>query len=210
MFLWTAVTAIAAIALVSAELVHARRVYRVCKLVASTGFVGLAVAAGALAHGYGVAVLTGLVLSWAGDAFLLARGSKRAFAAGMGAFAGAHVAYMVGFAQLGPSWPASALALVALAVLGRLVLAGLVPRVPASLRTPVRVYAALLSAMLAMAVGAFAGGARWLVPVGALAFYLSDGFVARERFVRPGPENRLFGLPLYYAAQVCLAWSTCP
>jgi uncharacterized membrane protein YhhN len=207
---WTTVTAVATIALVLAELAHARRAYRVCKLVASTGFVGVAVAAGALAHGYGVTMLAGLVLSWAGDAFLLARGSKRAFAAGMGAFAGAHVAYMVGFAQLGPSWPVCGLGLAVLGLPARLVLAGLVPRVPASLRTPVRVYVALLSAMLAVAVGAFAGGARWLVPAGALAFYLSDGFVARERFVRPGPVNRLFGLPLYYAAQVCLAWSTCP
>lgn len=210
MIAWTAVTAIAAIALVVAELVHAPRAYRVCKLVASSGFVGLAVAAGALGHGYGVTMTAGLVLAWAGDACLLARGSKRAFAAGMGAFAGAHLAYMLGFAQLGPSWPVCALALALLALPARLVLAGLVPRVPASLRAPVRVYVAVLSAMLAMAVGAFAGGARWLVLAGALAFYLSDGFVARERFVQPGPINRVFGLPLYYAAQVCLAWSTCP
>lgn len=207
---WTAVTAALVIALVVAELVHASRAYRACKLAASTGYVGVAVAAGALSHGYGITILAGLVLAWAGDAFLLARGSKRAFAAGMGAFAGAHVAYMVGFAQLGPSWPACGLALALLALPARLVLGGLVPRVPANLRTPVRIYVALLSAMLAMAVGALAGGARWLVPVGALAFYLSDGFVARERFVRPGSLNRLFGLPLYYAAQVCLAWSTCP
>ncbi len=210
MIAWTAVTAIAAIALVVAELAHAPRAYRVCKLVASSGFVGLAVAAGALGHGYGVTMTAGLALAWVGDACLLARGSKRAFAAGMGAFAGAHLAYMLGFAQLGPSWPVGALALALLALPARLVLAGLVPRVPASLRAPVRVYVAVLSAMLAMAVGAFAGGARWLVLVGALAFYLSDGFVARERFVQPGPINRVFGLPLYYAAQVCLAWSTCP
>lgn len=207
---WTAVTAIAAIALVGAEVMHARRAYRVCKLVASTGFVGLALTAGALTHGYGVAMFIGFVLAWAGDAFLLARGSKRAFAAGMAAFAGAHLAYMAGFAQLGPSWPVGALALTVLAPPAMLVLDRLAPRVPASLRAPVRIYVAFLSAMLAMAVGAFAGGARGLVLVGALAFYLSDGFVARERFVRPGPVNRVFGLPLYYAGQLCLAWSTCP
>lgn len=210
MITWTFLTALAAIALVGAELAHARRIYRVCKLAASTGFVGLVVAAGALTHGYGIAITLGLVLAWVGDACLLARASKRVFIAGMAAFAGTQIAYMIGFAQLGPSWTASALALAVLAWAARLGLAGLLPRVPAVLHPPVRTYVALLTAMLAMAVGAFVGGGGWLVLTGALAFYVSDGFVARERFVQPDPLNRVFGLPLYYAAQMCLAWSTCP
>jgi hypothetical protein len=41
--------------------------------------------------------------------------------------------------------------------------------------------------------------------IGALLFYLSDLAVARERFFESGFENRLFGLPAYYAAQVILA-----
>ena len=40
---------------------------------------------------------------------------------------------------------------------------------------------------------------------GALAFYLSDLSVARDRFVRPAFVNRAWGLPLYYGAQFVLA-----
>jgi uncharacterized membrane protein YhhN len=43
--------------------------------------------------------------------------------------------------------------------------------------------------------------------IGALAFFLSDLSVARNRFVAPGFVNRLWGLPLYYAAQLLLASS---
>jgi hypothetical protein len=45
------------------------------------------------------------------------------------------------------------------------------------------------------------------IPVGATAFYLSDVFVAREQFVAKAVANRMWGLPLYYLAQVLLAWS---
>ncbi len=39
----------------------------------------------------------------------------------------------------------------------------------------------------------------------AVMFYFSDLAVARDRFVEPGPVNRLWGLPLYYAAQFVFA-----
>jgi hypothetical protein len=39
------------------------------------------------------------------------------------------------------------------------------------------------------------------------AFYLSDLFVARQRFVAPAFANRLYGLPLYYLGQFLLAFS---
>ena len=39
----------------------------------------------------------------------------------------------------------------------------------------------------------------------AVAFYLSDVSVARDRFVAPGFGNRIWGLPLYYAAQLLFA-----
>lgn len=209
MLAWTAVTALAAVALVAAELADVRWAYRACKLLASTGFVALAVAAGALDHAYGVTVLAGLVLAWIGDACLLARGTSRAFAAGLGAFALAHVLYAAGFAQLEPRWPVAGLAAIALALPAARVLRWLAPHVPARLRAPVRAYVAVISAMLAMAAGAGASG-HVLAAAGALGFYLSDLFVARQRFLRPSALNRLCGLPLYYGAQICLAWSTCP
>ena len=46
-----------------------------------------------------------------------------------------------------------------------------------------------------------------LLFVGAIMFYLSDLFVARDRFVKEGWINRLLGLPLYYLGQFLLAFS---
>jgi hypothetical protein len=47
-----------------------------------------------------------------------------------------------------------------------------------------------------------------LVPViGATCFMSSDVAVARDRFVTPGVANRVWGLPLYYGAQLLLAWT---
>lgn len=42
---------------------------------------------------------------------------------------------------------------------------------------------------------------------GALLFYLSDIFVARDRFLKTSFLNRLVGLPIYYAGQFLLAFS---
>jgi uncharacterized membrane protein YhhN len=48
---------------------------------------------------------------------------------------------------------------------------------------------------------------RVVIFVGALSFYFSDVFVARNRFLKPGFINRLIGLPLYYFGQFLLAFS---
>ncbi len=41
----------------------------------------------------------------------------------------------------------------------------------------------------------------------ALSFYVSDVFVARDRFLKEEFINRLVGLPMYYAGQFLLAFS---
>ena len=46
-----------------------------------------------------------------------------------------------------------------------------------------------------------------LVQWGAGLFFVSDLFVARGRFVRPGKVNQLVGWPLYYAGQFLPALS---
>ncbi|MGD8343990.1 MAG: lysoplasmalogenase [Desulfobacterales bacterium] len=48
---------------------------------------------------------------------------------------------------------------------------------------------------------------RMLACAGALSFYISDVFVARQRFVKSAFLNRLVGLPLYYGGQFMLAFS---
>jgi hypothetical protein len=48
---------------------------------------------------------------------------------------------------------------------------------------------------------------RYMVLIGALSFYASDIFVARNQFVIDAYVNRLIGLPLYYFAQFLFAVS---
>ena len=63
---------------------------------------------------------------------------------------------------------------------------------------------------LALSAGAVAGGASPALVVGATMFLFSDLAVARDRFIAPGIRNRLWGLPLYYAAQLVLAAASGP
>jgi uncharacterized membrane protein YhhN len=74
---------------------------------------------------------------------------------------------------------------------------------------------AYIIVITAMVAGAFTvlGDARlhstgrFLVIFGAVSFYISDLFVARDRFFKTEFSNRLLGLPLYYAGQFLLAFS---
>jgi len=56
-----------------------------------------------------------------------------------------------------------------------------------------------------LAVGASFAVASPGMAAGAVLFAVSDLAVARERFVRAAFTNQLWGLPLYYAAQVVIA-----
>ena len=51
------------------------------------------------------------------------------------------------------------------------------------------------------------GSGRIMIFVGALSFYFSDLFVARDRFIKEEFLNSLVGLPMYYAGQFILAFS---
>jgi uncharacterized membrane protein YhhN len=75
------------------------------------------------------------------------------------------------------------------------------------MRVPISAYMLVISAMCVVAIGAGGAGAPWMIPVGALMFTASDIAVVRDRFVSQGFVNRLWGLPLYYAAQLIIAWS---
>jgi uncharacterized membrane protein YhhN len=203
---WMALTAAALIGLLAAESRGSRWGVYVCKPLASTGFVGAAIAAGALASGYGRAVLAALVLSWIGDVLLMSSRSAL-FLAGLGAFLIAHGGFGAAFVLRGQAlgWAAGALA--GLAVPAWIVSRWLRPHLPPEMRVPVHAYIVVITGMLALAVGTVAGGSPGIILVGALAFYLSDLSVARDRFIRESFANKLWGLPLYYAAQLCLAAS---
>lgn len=203
---WTLLTLAALAGLLVAEARGLRLLAFVCKPLASAGFVGAALAAGASETSYGRMVLAALVLSWIGDVLLLSQRSGP-FLGGLGAFLLGHVAFGAAFVLRGvdPAWSLAALAVLVLPAL--VVDRWLLPHVPASLKVPVRAYVVVITLMLALAVGTRGEGATWLIPAGALAFYLSDLSVARDRFLRETLVNQLWGLPMYYAAQLLLAAS---
>ena len=178
----------------------------VAKIAASCGFLAVAYFAGALKSTYGKLLLAGLTLSFLGDAFLIGD-SRQAFLAGLAAFLLAHVVYIAAFAVNGVSyrWMGfSALPIIACAVA---VSAWLAPHTPPELSLPVRLYTGVISGMLVAAIGTRGKGGSVLIVVGASLFFLSDLSVASLRLVQTDFPHYVWGLPLYYAGQLCLALS---
>jgi len=178
----------------------------VAKLAASTGFVLVALALGATGTRYGQLILGALLLGWVGDALLLSRAAK-AFLGGLGAFLLSHLLFAAAFATGALSWPAMGVAAVVALVFGAVVLRWLLPHTPAEMRVPVLAYVVVILAMCITAAGHAVATQRWMVLLGAVMFAASDIAVARERFVRPGFINQLWGWPAYFVAQLVLAWT---
>ena len=158
-------------------------------------------------HGF---LIAGLVFCLFGDVLLALPGEK-AFLAGLVSFLLGHVLYVPAFLAAAGAGPWNLAAVPPLGVSGWVVWRWLEPRL-GGMRRPVAVYIVVISLMVCSAAGlagasALGGAGRLLVIGGALAFYVSDLFVARDRFVHEGFENRLIGLPLYYGGQFMLAFS---
>ncbi len=204
-WVFTALTAAALVVLLVGERGNVT-LRNVAKPIASAGFVGVALSAGALETHYGTWIFFGLMLGAAGDVLLLGA-SQTAFLSGLVAFLMGHVLYVIAFLTLGldagASFIAGSVALVAAAI----VFVWLRRHLPAAMIGPVVGYIVVISAMVVTAIAAVAAGAGALILVGASLFYLSDLAVARDRFVSPGFLNRVWGLPLYYAGQLLIAWS---
>lgn len=204
-WVFVAVTAVGLAGLLAGERSGSRLRF-IAKPLASIGFVGLAVTLGAFESTYGRWILVGLVLGWIGDVALLGK-SGVSFLTGLVAFLLGHVGYVIAFVISGLSSNATWAASIGTAAAAVLVFRWLRPHLPGGMAGPVTVYVVIISAMLATAMGAWAAGATWHIPVGAAAFSVSDLSVARDRFISAGFGNRLWGLPLYYAGQLLLAWS---
>jgi uncharacterized membrane protein YhhN len=175
------------------------------KPLASTGFLLTALAAGALSNAYGRAVLVALALGWLGDVLLIPKQSRSAFVAGLASFLLGHLAYAVAFAVRGIDLEAGAVAAALVAVPSLAVARWLWPFVPDRMRIPVAAYVGVISLMVVCALGVAAFRTHTSIALGALAFYASDLAVARQRFVAESFTNKLWGLPLYYGAQLLLA-----
>lgn len=204
--LFTTVCLVAVAGLVAAEWFRCRRARMAFKVAASSAFVAVACALPPLASSYDNLIIGALALSWVGDVCLLSE-RRSLFLAGLAAFLAAHVAFAAAFA-LGPldgRWLVAALAL--LLVVGVLTLRWLWGALSALYRGAVTAYVSAIVAMCALAVASSAALGVWSAAVGATGFAASDLAVARERFVTSSRVNKMWGLPLYYLAQLLLAWS---
>lgn len=201
------ITAFACIALVALLFAGLPVPAAAAKLIASSAFITLALYSGALASVYGRLILTGLVLSWCGDMFLVGQ-SRTAFLAGLVAFLLAHVAYVTAFVRHGYARRWVIVAAVPVTAIAIIVFVWLEPHTPPDLLNPVRAYIAVISVMVIFATGTQGQGGSRLIVAGAIMFFLSDLSVASLRLVQTDYPTYLIGLPLYYAGQVCLALSS--
>jgi uncharacterized membrane protein YhhN len=179
----------------------------IAKPLASTGFLWVALEAGASGSLYGRTVLGALVLCWLGDVLLLGRGRGLGLRLGLGSFLLGHLAFAVAFGIRGLDAEALFVAAVLLLAPATAALRWLLPHVPGDWRGPVFAYVGVISLMVVAALGSVSRPQDISVALGAMAFYGSDLAVARERFVKPGFSNKAWGLPLYYGAQLLLAAS---
>jgi len=155
-------------------------------------------------------LLIGLLFCLAGDVFL-ALPQEKMFRFGLVSFLVGHLFYIVAFfitSHLSAwTWCGT---LVALIVSGWIYL-WLKPSL-GKMKTPVLAYIVVITIMVSGA-SSLLGDARldWagrtMVFAGACSFYISDIFVARDRFVKKEAVNRFIGLPLYYGGQFLLAFS---
>jgi uncharacterized membrane protein YhhN len=163
-------------------------------------------------------VCWGLILGMAGDILLI---PDATFLLGLVAFLASHVLYLWAFSGLiahqlasrgaqltvdelfrsGGTFPAATATLALTAVLLFRVFDGRT----GPLRLPVRAYMLVITVMVASSFKAYDLTGDVLLPVGAVMFFVSDIAVAIGKFVDSGVVHRIWGLPLYFAAQFVIA-----
>ena len=155
-------------------------------------------------------LLVGLIFCLGGDVFL-ALPQKRMFLLGLISFLIGHLLYVIAFfsaAEIGQwTWIGT---LVAMIISGWVYL-WLRPHLGA-MNGPVLLYIIVITVMLSGAWSILGDSSltltgRVMIFGGAVLFYFSDIFVARDRFLKNSFFNRLVGLPMYYAGQFLLAFS---
>jgi uncharacterized membrane protein YhhN len=155
-------------------------------------------------------LLVGLIFCLIGDV-CLALPQEKAFRTGLIAFLIGHVFYILSFSSLTQVSHWISIGLFIFLGMSAFIFSWLRPHLK-SMLIPVLLYIVIITVM---GVGAWAVfwkssfriSGRALILAGALCFYFSDVFVARDKFIKEEYQNRLLGLPLYYAGQFMLAFS---
>jgi uncharacterized membrane protein YhhN len=159
---------------------------------------------------YAIFIIIGLLFCLGGDVFL-ALPQDKMFLLGLVSFLLGHVCYVIGFFWISEPSNMTLIGVIITTLVAVLIYAWLKPHLGA-MKKPVIAYILVISFMF---VGAWSVlgmpqqsiSARLLIFVGAAGFYISDIFVARDRFLKNDFTNRLLGLPLYYLAQFMIAFS---
>ncbi len=173
----------------------------ITKIAASSSFLAL----GLLNSGnsiFGYLVVSALALSWIGDVLLVWRTNAALFG-GIAAFLLAHVAYAVAFALLPLEPVAFGVTLMIWNVAAILLLRWLWKYLAGAHRFAVLVYMTAITIMVSLA----SATTLLLIAVAAAMFAISDISVARDRFVERSVANKVWGIPLYYLAQLLFAVS---
>lgn len=178
----------------------------IAKCAASVGFLWVAYSAGAFQSTFGIVMFVGLFFSFWGDAFLIGSGNNF-FLAGLISFFLAHVAYGIAFAVYSFNPLVSIGAIIVMMPHTIAIYRWLSPHVEQELFAPVVAYMAIITLMVALAAATWGRPAAFFIVIGAVLFYISDLFVARSKFVESGMINGLIGLPVYYGAQLILAYA---
>ncbi|MCX7544382.1 lysoplasmalogenase [Marinicella gelatinilytica] len=152
---------------------------------------------------WSVLMVAAFGFSLLGDVLLIKTTNKRFFLLGLAAFLLAHLFYAGAFAWAGLRYPEAITTSVVViaAMIGCYV--WLYRHLTGTMKVAVPAYLTAIGLMLIAAM-LTRHHAHQLIVAGAVLFALSDVFVARQRFVSPGFNNRLIGLPLYYAGQLVL------
>ncbi|HUT70040.1 MAG TPA: lysoplasmalogenase [Desulfatiglandales bacterium] len=155
-------------------------------------------------------LLAGLIVCMGGDVFLALPQGKM-FLFGLVSFLLGHLCYILAFFSVAGTSTWTWIGLLTVLVMSAWIYAWLRPHL-GSMNIPVLVYVIIISIMVSGAWTVLGDldltrSGRIMVFIGALSFYFSDVFVARDRFIGQQFLNRLLGLPLYYAGQFLLAFS---
>jgi uncharacterized membrane protein YhhN len=176
-----------------------------CKPLALVLLIGCAVALDPADEAVRAWFVAALILSLAGDVFLML--PRDLFVFGLGSFLLGHIAYIVGMHVDGVDGArflvGIVIVMVLLAGIGTRILRGVRAGPDPGLAGPVVAYMGVISAMVASAIGV---GDVVLV-IGAGLFYVSDALIAWNRFIAETRHGRLAIIVTYHLAQVGLVLS---
>jgi alkylglycerol monooxygenase len=180
------------------------RIFKPLTMALAMAFVVLRAGGMAQLGRFDALLLGALVMSLAGDAFLMFPGY---FIPGLVSFLVAHLLYIALF-RMGQRWFPSRRALAITLGVGAVMYAYLWQGgLPAALRVPVAAYVIVIALMAAQAIGratVLRDGAAVGVAVGAGFFMLSDSLLAVNKFVSPLPMAQVGVLSTYYLAQILI------